>query len=125
MEASKDTISSGCVLSKDHVAGLLTAERIATLAHRLKNITVTHTGLDDVDSCISHGDLQAKVRHHGRNQSVSSQSTLFTKRERQNRHDVIAIHDGTGVIYRQAAIGIAVVGDTQVCLVADNRGLEG
>ncbi len=45
-------------------------------------------------------------------------------RQREDRHDLVAVDHRAGGVDRQAAVGVAVVGDAEVGAVLDDGGLE-
>ena len=106
------------------MAGLLTAQRESVLSHRLQHVAIAHPSLLDLDAVLAHRDDQPEVAHDGGDQGVVVQLALLLEIQCQDRHDVVAVHDGTGRVHGQAAVGVAVQCDTQVGAVLDNRRLQ-
>jgi hypothetical protein len=102
------------VLEHDDVAGLLPAEGVAARPHLLQHVPVPHRRLHDADALSLHGLDQAQVAHHGGDERVVGQSALLAQRQREDRHDLVAVDLLALRVHGQAAVGVAVEGDPHV-----------
>ncbi len=104
--------------------GLLAAEGVSVLLHLLQHVPVAHGRLHEPDARALHGQLEAEVGHHGRDDGVGAQCGTLPHRQREHGEDLVAVDLVTGVVHGQAAVGVAVVRDAEVRAVLDDRGLE-
>ena len=114
VQAGEHPVAGRRVLAHDHVAGLLAAEREAAFGHRLEHVAVADAGLHDRDAVLGHRAVQSEVAHHGRDERVVHQVPALLHRHRQDRHDLVAVDDAAARVHREAAVGVAVVGDADV-----------
>ena len=72
------------------------------------------------DAGVGHGEVQAEVAHHGGDERCpAASSPRVAHGEREDRQDLVAVDDGRRRRDREAAVGVAVVGDAQVGAVLD------
>ncbi len=74
---------------------------------------------------LGHRAPQAEVAHHRRDQRAVDEHAALGHREREDRHDLVAVDDAAEVVDGEAAVGVAVVGDAEVGAVVHDRGREG
>ncbi len=65
-----------------------------------------------------------EVAHHGCHQGVVGQFAGVLHRQRQDHHDRVTVDDLAGGIDRQAPVGVAVVRQTEVGTVGEDRGSQ-
>lgn len=112
------------MVQHDHVPGLLTAQREAVRLHLLQHVPVADRGLHQRDTGPLHGELEAEVGHDGGHDGVLPQRPGLPHAQRQDREDLVAVDLVARVVHGQAAVGVPVVGDTEVGAVLDHRGPE-
>ena len=93
---------------------LLAAQRVAAGVHALEHVAVAHCGLQHLDAVFAHGAVQAEIADHRGDQCAVSQHAALMHRGREDRHDPVAVDSVAIRIDRQAAVGVAVVGDAHV-----------
>ncbi len=103
------------------MSGLLATEAELARSQLFQHISVADTGGANLDPGRAHGQVQPEVAHHGRDQGVAGQLAGFLHRQRQDHHDGVAVDDLAGGVDRQAAIGVAVVGQSEVGAVLEDR----
>ncbi len=106
------------------MAGLLAAERVAVLLHRLQHVAVADAGLHDLDALGLHGQLEAQVGHHGADHGVLAELAGLAHGQGQHGEDLVAVDLLAGAVHGQAAVGVAVVRDAEVGAVLDHGRLE-
>ncbi len=106
------------------MAGLLAAERVAVLLHRLQHVPVADPGLHDLDALALHGQFEAEVGHHGADDRVPAQLAGLAHGHRQHREDLVAVDLRAGAVHGQAAVRVTVVRDAEVGSVLDHGRLE-
>ncbi len=106
------------------MAGLLAAEGVAVLLHRLEHVPVADAGLHDLDALALHGQLEAEVGHHGADDGVAAQLAGLAHGQRQHGEDLVAVDLRAGAVDREAAVRVAVVRDAEVGAVLDHGLLE-
>ena len=104
-----------------HVTGLLTTERVPVGAHLLEDIPVSDRGLHQPDPGALHRQAQAEVAHHGGDQRLVGEGAAIGEGQRQDGHDLVAVHLAAQVVDRQAAVGVTVVRDSGVGAERDHR----
>ena len=103
------------------MAALLPAQRKLAGAQLLKDVPVADLRLDEPDPGVGHRELQPEVAHDGRHEGLVGEHALLAHRERQERHDVVAVDVLAGRGHREAPVRVAVVRDTQVGAVLHHR----
>ena len=124
LQAGQHAVAGRGVVGEDHVAGLFAAQVVVALAHALEHVPVPDAGFLDGDAGFAHGDLQAKVAHHRGNQGVVLQLAEVLHGGGHDRHDLVAVDDGSLVVHGQATVGVAVVGDSEVRAVFNHGCLQ-
>ena len=92
--AVEHAVAGGRVVEHDDVPGLLAAEAStrrgasprARTGRRPRSATVAMP-------CSLHRELQAEVAHHRGDQGVVGEVAALVHREREDRHDLVAVHD--------------------------------
>ena len=112
------------MVEDDHVPGLLAAERVAVLLHRLQDVAVADRGRDELDALALHGQLEAEVGHDGRDNGVLAQGAVLPHRQGEYGEDLVPVDLGARVVDGQAAVGVTVVRDAEVGAVLDDGGLQ-
>ena len=106
------------------MAGLLATQVVAVLAHRLEDVAVAHSGTAEGNTVLAQVQLQAQATHHGRDESILCELTFALSRNSQDSHDLVAVYQVTLFINCLAAVGVAVVGDTEVRAVLNHSCLQ-
>jgi hypothetical protein len=123
-QAGERAVAGGRVVQRDHVAGLLAAQREALLLHLLQHVAVADRRLDEVDALALHGQLEAQVGHHGGDHGVGAQHAPLPHRQREDGQDLVPVDLLARVVDRQAPVGVAVVRDAEVGAVLQDRRLD-
>ena len=112
------------MVEHDDVAGLLAAEGVAAGLHALEDVAVTDRGLQDLDAGAAEGLDHAEVGHDRRDERVAAQHTLLLHREREDRHDLVAVDLVPGRVDSETAVGVTVERDPEVGTGRDDGLLE-
>ena len=122
--SSEHAVAGGSEVAEDHVTTLFATERVAIGTNLFEHVTIANIGFQHGDAGLFHGNLQPEVAHYGGHQSIACEFTASFHAERQNRHDLVAVDDGSGVVNHEAAVGIAVVSNAGIGLVLEHGGLK-
>ena len=63
---------------------------------------------------VGHRPVQSEVAHHGRDERVGHEVPAVLHRDREDRHDLVAVDDAPARVDREAAVGVSVVGDADI-----------
>ena len=106
------------------MARLLAPEREVLGSERLEHVSVADLGLDDADAVLGHRPLEPEVRHDGDHEGVVGELAALLHRDREDRHDAVAVDDLAVGVDCETAIGVAVVRDAHVGAVLEHGGLQ-
>src|SRR5680860_697819 len=124
MKRGEDAVTSGGVVTHDHVPRLLTTERVATSLHRLEHVAVTDLGLANPDILTPQGVNETEVAHHSRDHGVGSERPGVAHGQRQDRQDLVTVNDIALMVHCQAPVGVPIQGEADVRVVLDDRLLK-
>ena len=102
------------MLAEDDVAGLLAAQAVAVLGHILVHIFVTDCGLLVGDAFPVKCLVKTEVGHDGGNYSIVAQGTNLLHVLAADVEDQITVYHAAGLIYRDAAVCVAIVSKAYV-----------
>ena len=119
-----DAVACGLEVAEDDVAGLLAAQRVAVLAHAGIDVLVAHVGGDGLDAGLVEGLEQAEVGHDGGYHGVLDQAAVLGHVAAAYVEDEVAVDHVAVLVDRDAAVGVAVVGESHVEAVAHDEALE-
>ena len=94
------------------------------LAHRLEDVAVTHGGALKVNAVLAQVQFQAQATHHGCNQGVLGELAFALGGNGKNCHNLVAIHQVALLVHCLAAVGVAVVRNTEVRAVLNHGCLQ-
>ena len=118
VQARQHAVTGGGELAHDDVPRLLTTQCEAVRVHVFEHVPVADGGLPDGDAVLLHRPVEPEVAHNGRDEGVVGEVAALFHRHGQDRHDLVTVDDGAVGIHRQAAVGVAVVCDSDVCTQA-------
>ena len=106
------------------MAGLLAANLVAVLQHVLEDVAVAD--LRDFSTAARRLDglVETDVRHDRRDDRVVRQRAGFDHVLRAHHEDVVAIDDLAFFIDAEAAVGVAVMRDAEICMRLEHRALQ-
>ena len=93
---------------------LLSSNGIALLQHTLQHVAVAHGGALQVHPVLFGEQMQPQIGHDGGHHRVSWQLPLPLHVQTACRHDLVAVDQLPPLIHCQAAVCVAVKGDTDV-----------
>ena len=96
------------------MAALLAAERIAVLLHAGAYVLIAHIGLLITDAQLVECLEEADVAHDGSHDRVAAELALLGKVRAAHVHDGVAVADVTVLVHRDAAVSVAVIGESDV-----------
>ena len=106
------------------MTGLLAADRIIVLEHFFQYIAVTYSGFDGLAAMSLHSLMQADVTHNSGYQHIVMQLVALHQLQSANQHNLVAVHSLAVFVNYQAAVGVAVIGDTYMSANLDNLLLQ-
>ena len=121
LQAGQHAVAGGGMLEHDDVPGLLAAEHVTTALHGRGHVLVAHRRLDHLDAGVAHRHVEALVRHHRDHHRVARQPTRFLQPGREHGQDLVAVERLPIRVDREAAVGVAVIGDARIRAVLDDR----
>ena len=98
------------------MSALLAADIVSIAEHGFDDIAVADLGAEDFSTVGFEGFIEAKVAHDGRNQGAAFEAAALEVIHRRDGHDLVAIDQLAVFVAEQDAVGIAIVGDTDVRL---------
>ncbi len=114
VQARQQAVAGRGVVAHDDVAGLLAAERVAALVHRLEHVAVADGGLEHADALPAIARCRPRLLMTVATRVSSLRLTALLHRHGDDRHDLVAVDDLAGGVHGEAAVGVAVVGDADV-----------
>jgi len=123
-EPGHRAVTCGSVVEEDDMPGLLATQGKPAGLHLLQDVAVTHRGLPDRDALALERLKHAQIAHHGGDERVLGERTPLTHAQRQNRHDLVAVHVRALGIHRKATVSVAIQGDATVCSSLDHGLLQ-
>ena len=124
LEAGQDAVSRRSVLGENDMAGLLSAQTAAVLAHVFIDVLVADRGFGVADPGRVERLVQAEIGHQGGDDRVGEQLAALLHVLAVDVKDVVAGDDIALFIDAQAAVRIAVVGEADVQPVVHNELLQ-
>ena len=116
LERANDAVARGGVVAEDHMSALLAADIVSIAQHGFDHIAVADLGAEDFSTVGFEGFIEAEVAHDGGNQGAALEAAALEVIHRRDGHDLIAIDQLAVFVAEQDAVGIAIVGDTDVRL---------
>ena len=101
--------------------GLLASNTVPVLHHVLIDILIPYRGLGIADSNLVQGLVQSKIAHHRCNHRVIFQLFPLFHITTIEIHDFIAVYQRSGLIHRQAAVRVAIIGETYIHAVLHHK----
>ena len=117
LQRRDEAVAGGAVIAEDQVAALFAAKVVATFEHFIDDIFIAHRRADDLSSSGLDGAVEAGIAHHCGDEGVVGKRTLGEHFQRGNGHYVVAVNKGAIFVAEQHAVGIAIVGYTDVGVV--------
>ena len=103
------------------MAGLLAADDGAVREHTLQNVAVAHGGLNHLEALLLHGDGEAQVAHDGRDDLGVGELAASGKVGAADGQDVVAVDLVALAVDEEHAVGVAIVGQTDVGMSAQHE----
>ncbi len=97
---------------------LLAAEHPLLPAQGLEHVAVADRSRDHPHAALGHQPMEAEVRHHG------DGDDLHAEREREDREDLIAVHDVAALVDGEHAVAVAVERDAEIERLAPHELLQ-
>ena len=116
LERTDDTVACGGVVAEDHVSALLAADIVSIAEHGFDDIAVADLGAEDFSTVGFERFIEPEVAHDGRNQGAAFEAAALKVIDCCDGHDLVAIDQLTVFVAEKDAVGIAVVGDTDMRL---------
>ena len=107
------------------MAGLFTADDGAVREHALQNVAVAHSGLDHLEPLLLHSDGEAQVAHDGRDDLGVGELAASGKVRTADSQDVVTVDLIALAVHEQYAVGVAVVGQTDISMGAQHELAQG
>src|ERR1700730_1851478 len=114
LEGADDAVASRREIAKDDVAALFAAEIQISRYHFFNHVTVAHFCANDFAVGGIDSFVETEIAHHGRDQRVGFQLRIFQEIDRGDGENLIAIDNLALLVAKQDAIGVAIMGDTDV-----------
>ncbi|SIK81969.1 Uncharacterised protein [Mycobacteroides abscessus subsp. abscessus] len=124
MKTGQNAVASCRIITHNHVTRLLATEVKPVSVHRFKNVAVTHRSAFQLNALLFQVQLKTQRAHHCSNQGIVFEATCILHRNSENGHNFVAVHHVALLIHCQAAIGIAVMGNTHISTVFYHGSLE-
>ena len=125
LQSRHQTVTGGVVLQEDDVAGLLAADDGAIREHTLQNVAIAHGGLNHLEALLLHSDGEAKVAHDGRDNLGVGELAASGEVRTADSQDVVTVDLIALAVHEQYAVGVAVVGQTDVSMGAQHELAQG
>ena len=125
LQSRHQAVTGGVVLQEDDVAGLLAADDGAVREHALQNVAIAHGGLNHLEALLLHGDGEAQVAHDGRDDLGVGELATGGQVGAADGQDVVTVDLVALAVHEQHAVGVAVVGQTDVGMGAQHELAQG
>ena len=110
--------------AENDVAGLLSADDVAVLAHVLRHVLVAHGGLLIAYAQAVQSLVKAHVGHDGGDHLGVSQHALVLHVLCADIHDMVAVYHIALLVHGQAAVGVPVKGEAHIQAVVQHELLQ-
>ena len=125
LQSRHQAVTGGVVLQEDDMAGLFAADDGAVREHALQNVAVAHSSLDHLKALLLHSDGEAKVAHDGRDNLGVGELAASGEVRTADSQDVVTVDLIALAVHEQYAVGVAVVGQTDVSMGAQHELAQG
>ena len=125
LQSRHQAVAGGVVLQEDDVTGLLAADDSTVREHALQNVAVAHGGLNHLEALLLHSDGEAQVAHDGRDDLGVGELATSGEVGTADSQDVVTVDLIALAVHEQHAVGVAVVGQTDVSMGAQHELAQG
>ena len=114
LRGGDESVTGGGKVAEDDVTGLLAADIMTVGPHILKDIAVTDAGDFYLYTGLLQCLMEADIGHDGAYYGIVFQGSGCLHSQGADDEDVVAVEDIALFIYAEAAVSIAVVGNTDI-----------
>ena len=112
------------MVAEDQVSALLASKIEAVLQHLIDHVLVADVRANDLSPGLSHRVDQSGVAHDRRDQGLLVERSLLHHVQRRDRHDIVAVDQIAVFVAQQHAIGVAIMGQSDIGAVLAHLGKQ-
>ena len=124
LQRRQNAIAGGREIGQDHMAGLLPPDVETAGTHFLGNIAVSYLGAMEIDAATVEKPLQTEIGHHGGNDAATGEPAAIGPIARDQRKDLVAVHDLAVLVGHQHPVRVAVQRDAEMRTMFQHLGAE-
>ena len=117
--------AGGRVIAEHDMARLLAADIEAVVAHMFDHVAVADRCAGQRQALRRQEAFEPQIGHHGGDQPAPGETAMRVPIARDQRHQLVAVDQRTGLIGDQHPVGVAVERDAQIRAVRDHRRAHG
>ena len=112
------------------MATLFAAKVETSSQHLIDDVLITHRSANNLSPALLERSIQASVAHDSGDDGLMGERFVGKHIERRDDHNVVSVDQYAGLIAKQDAVSIAIMGNSNICaqfadLRADELGVHG